>query len=54
METTYQYIITGVIIALAIIFLVRKIKNTIKGGGCGCGCGCNNKKTSTENNSCQK
>ncbi len=42
METIYQYIITGIIIALALVFLARKVKNAIKGGGCNYGCdGCN-------------
>lgn len=35
-----QYIITGLIVAIAVLYMGKKIKNALKGGGCSGNCGC--------------
>ena len=43
----YQYIITGLIVVIAVLYLGIKIKNALKGGGCSCGCSCGDKDSSS-------
>ncbi len=43
----YQYIIVGLIVAIAVLYLGIKIKNALKGGGCSGNCGCGGKDKSS-------
>lgn len=39
-SSVIQIVIVVLIGLLAVWYVARKVRKTVKGGGCGCGCGC--------------
>lgn len=51
---TIQYLLVGIIVLIALVYLTKKVRNSLKGkSSCSKGCGCDSlKNSSLEPNNC--